>query len=172
MRAPMSALRQLDRIEQKRTSLLDAVARLEPSRLDAHPVPGKWSIREIIEHLVLAERSVLGDLSGLQERPRSFRHRVRYLIVMGVLRGRIPVRAPSTAMLPTGERSLPELRETWDESHRRLRAYVSGLDRRGLRRAVFRHPFAGPLPVPQALRMLEAHLATHTRQIDRLRGLI
>jgi hypothetical protein len=38
-----------------RWRLLDEVERLEAARLTAKPLPGKWSILEIVEHLVVAD---------------------------------------------------------------------------------------------------------------------
>lgn len=174
-RKSVGPVERLSSIERKRVAHLDQVATLEPSLVVAHPLPGKWSIREIIEHLVLAEREVVGDfsrLSDLVERPRTPENRIKYLVVMFVLRYGIPVRTPSTAMVPTGERSLAELRATWDEHHRLLRSFVGGLDRGGARRALFRHPIAGPITVSQGIRMLDVHLDTHIRQIRRLEQLL
>ena len=170
----MGPVERLSSIERKRVALLSRVATLEPSRLVARPLPGKWSIREIIEHLILAERDVVGDfsrLADLEEQPQDLGNHARYLVVIFILRFGIPVKAPSTAMLPTGERPLAELRETWDENHRRLRSFVGGLDRAGTRRAIFRHPITGPISVAQGIRMLDVHLDTHIRQIRRLERL-
>ena len=75
-------------------------------------------------------------------------------------------------MIPQGDRSLGELRRLWDENQEWLRAYIEGLDSRGFRRAVFEHPVAGPLSVPQALHMGQVHLDTHVRQIRRLQRLL
>jgi len=136
---------------------------------------GKWSVLEIIEHLVLAERAVLQDLpelSRLSARERKLKHRFAYLIVMFVLRYGIPVPVPSPAMVPRGNRSLVDLRRLWDENQRWLGAYIGGLDRKGLRRAVFGHPVAGPLTVGQPVRMDQVHLKTHVRQIKRLQRLL
>jgi len=166
----MTPIDRLAGIERKRLALLEEVATLDEAMLTAHPLPGKWSIREIIEHLVLAEDDVVGDFSRLDARddqPRGIGNHVRYLIVMSILRFRIPVKAPSRAMLPTGGRSLAELRETWDEHHRRLRAFVASLTREGTGRAIFRHPIAGPISVSQALVMLDVHLDSHIHQIRR-----
>jgi hypothetical protein len=171
----MDSVARLQRIERKRTALLDAVAPLSASQLDARPLPGKWCIRETVEHLVLVERAVVGDfaaLDALPARPRRFKHRVRGLVVMFVLRFRIPVRVPSPLMAPAGAHTFAELRAMWDEHHRRLRAYVGGLDRAGAARAVFRHPIAGPLTVTQGIRMLDVHLDAHVRQIHRLAWLL
>ena len=52
----------------------------------------EWSILEIIEHLILAERAVLQGLpepSRLSERERRLKHRFGYVIVMFVLTQRL-----------------------------------------------------------------------------------
>ncbi len=170
----MTPTDRLRNIDSKRTTLLDRAASLEPSRLTAHPRPGKWSILEIIEHMVIAEEDVLGDFATLdrrEHRPRGLRNRLLYRLVMFILTHDIPVRAPSRAMIPSGDRSLAELRARWEENHRLLRRYVEALDEAGTKRAVFRHPVTGPITVSQALHMLEVHLDRHTRQIRALEAL-
>ena len=161
----------LRRIEVKREELLVRLSTLEPSVLAACPLPGKWSIAEIIEHLVISEVDVVGDffrLADLEEGFRSPRHRALCLVVMCVLRFDIPVKVPSKAMKPVGGRSLGELGTSWKENHSRLRAFVAALDTRGAKRAIFRHPVAGPISVTQGMLMLELHLDRHIRQIRRL----
>lgn len=170
-----SLSKRLQMIDRRRMALLDEVETLDARLLVAKPLPDKWSIREIIEHLVLAERDVLKNLpdaSQLHALKRTPKDRLLYVVVMFVLRFGIPVQAPSAAMLPSGNRSLDELRRMWDETHEWLRMYVVGLEREGLRRAVFGHPVAGPLTVRHAVHMLAVHLHTHTRQIRRLERLL
>lgn len=165
----------LQSMDQSRRALLDELARLSPEALVAKPLPGKWSILEIVEHLVLAEREVLQNLpkpSEMVELRRSLKAHFTYPMVMMVLRCRIPVKAPSAGMLPKGTRSLSALRQQWDESQHWLQSYVGGLGRDGLGRAVFQHPIAGPMNVTQAVRMGQVHVATHTRQIRRLLSLM
>jgi uncharacterized damage-inducible protein DinB len=167
----MQLIERFTRIEQKRAVLLDELSSLGPDRLAAHPVPGKWSILENVEHMVLAEEDVVGDFAALDELPersRRLQNRGLRIVVMFILRFGIPVRAPSRAMLPTGERTLDELRPAWEDNHRRLRAFLAGLDRAGANRAIFRHPVCGPLTVVQGIRMMDVHLARHTGQIGRL----
>jgi DinB superfamily len=167
--------KRLRAFDEKRRALLDEMGALDPATLVARPLAGKWSMLEIIEHLVLAERAVLQglpELSRLREQERRLKHRFSYAIVMVVLRCSIPVRVPSPAMIPQGDRSLGELRRLWDESQEWLRAYIDRLDRRGFRRAVFEHPVAGPLSVKQALHMGQVDLDTHVRQIRRLQRLL
>jgi hypothetical protein len=156
-----------------RRRLLDEVERLEPERLTARPLPGKWSILEIVEHLVVGDRDVLQGLpdpSTLADQRRRVKDRVSYRMVMFVLTCHIPAKA-SPRHLPRGQSSLPDLRRDWDEMQRWLRSYVERLDRGAPARAVFGHPVAGPLTLQQVLHMGKLHLATHTRQIRRLESL-
>jgi hypothetical protein len=165
----------LEMINRRRLALLDEVETLDSRLLVARPLPDKWSIREVIEHLVLTERDVLKNLphpSQLRPLERTPKNRLLYVVVMFVLRFGIPVPVPAASMVPSGNRSLDELRRVWDETHEWLRTYVAGLDREGLGRAVFGHPIAGPLTVRHAVDMLTVHLQTHTRQIRRLERLL
>ncbi len=167
--------KRLQAFDQKRRALLDEMEALDSAELVAKPLADKWSILEIIEHLVVSERAVLQGLpesSRLRERKRRLKHRFTYLIVMFVLRARIHVKVPSPAMVPRGNRTLGELRRLWDENQEWLRAYTARLDREGFRRAVFEHPVAGPLAVGQAVHMDQFHLDTHIRQIRRLQRLL
>jgi len=171
----MSLAQRLQSIETKRARLLDRADAMDPSRLTAHPRPGKWSILEIIEHLVLAESDVFQDpakLEAMTPRRRKLKHRIRYPIVMLVLRYDIPVQVPSQAMRPNGTRSLADLRAQWEASHAGLRAWVTGSDPARLEQPLFYHPIAGPLTTAQSLAMLEVHLDRHIRQIERLERLL
>jgi len=154
-----------------RRRLLDEVERLEPERLTAKPLPGKWSILEIVEHLVVGDREVLQGLPkpwALVDRRRHLRDRVGYRMVMFVLACHIPAKVPSPRYLPQGQSSLPDLRRDWDEMQQWLRSYIERLDRGDPAKAVFGHPIAGPMTMQEVFDMGKLHLATHTRQIRRL----
>lgn len=171
----MTAAERLRRIEAKRERLLGELAALSPSVLEAHPLAGKWSLLEIVEHLVLSEEGVTGDfarLADLVPQPRSAKERLMFVMVMAVLRFDIPVKVPSRKMHPVGGRSLAELGATWQRNHGQLRAFVQQMEPHRRRDGIFRHPVAGPLTVDQGLRMLETHLDRHIRQIRRLERLI
>lgn len=95
---------------------MDLVSGMDADRVTSHPRPGKWSIQEIVEHLVLSETGVFGDLDALDRRtPRRRRARdyLLYPLVMFILRFDIPVRVPSPSMIPRGELSLRELGGRW-----------------------------------------------------------
>ena len=168
-------LARLDRVGARRDALLDHLATLDPAGLALRPADAGWSLLEVVEHLVVAERDVLGwnRPGGRHEvRPRRLKHRIRRLIVMAVLRFGIDVKAPSAAMLPGGGKRLGELRAMWEENHRRLRELLAGLDGAGMREPLFRHPISGPLTAEQGVAMLDVHLTRHLAQLRRIEAAV
>lgn len=167
-------LAHLDRIEAARDALLAEVAEVaasDPDRLRHRPGSGSWCVLEVVEHLVLAERSVLRGLfdpERLEARQRTPRDRALRWVVRGILRFGIPVKAPSRSMVPGGEIELPELQAMWEENHRRLRAFLTDLEAEAEEDAVFRHPVTGPLPPAAAVDLMAVHLDRHRGQIAQL----
>lgn len=161
----------LQLIETKRIRLQQRLSTLEPHVMTTRPRPDKWSIVEIVEHLVLSERVVFGPPDALEQRTpraRSLRNRALYWVVMCILRFDIPVKVPSAALLPEGTRSVGYLWEQWEASHAALRRWVEASDTRVRQHALFSHPVAGPMTMADTLRMLDVHLDRHIRQIDGL----
>lgn len=156
---------QLDHIEQYRKELLEEVQLLSEEVIRKSPSEEKWSILEIIEHLVLGEDYVLGGSEKLLPRKRTPLHFFRYLFVMSILRSFVKVSVPSRKMRPESKSSLDELSERWKHNHQKLRNYLENLDSHNLSDAIFFHPISGPLTAQQALNMLEVHLKRHRKQI-------
>ncbi len=163
----------LKRFDHTRQHLMAEMATLDAARLNATPISGKWSILQILEHLVVAERAVylgLPNPADLVSRTRGVPHHLRYALVMGVLRLGVPVRMPSPTMAPRGGRDLGDLVRMWDENQHWLRAVAERLGAAVDHAAVLAHPIAGPLTVGQAVRMGQVHVNGHIRQIrQRLR---
>lgn len=156
-------------LDAERRALLAQLAVAGPETLARQPRPGAWSVLEILDHLVTAERVILGGLADpatLQAaRPRPA-ERLRRILVWGVLRFRIRVKVPTRRMLPQGGRDFAALRAAWDENLAWVRAFAEAGG--GERGAVFRHPVGGPLTLAQALAMDRLHLRIHAAQIARI----
>ena len=160
-------------LDHQRGVLLEGLEAVDVAGLHARPRPGAWSILEIVEHVVVAEAVILMGLPSRAElvaRPRHLGHHLKFLAVLLILKLRVPVRVPSRRMLPTGQRSLAELRATWDGHVRWLRAFAEEAEEEALGQAFFIHPVAGPITLAQALRMDLLHLQTHGQQIAKLRS--
>lgn len=164
----------VERTSRKREEFLSTLSGLPAAALEWRPGEGAWTLLEIVEHLVLAEQNVLVDLSdlkGLEVRSRSWLNVVRYWLVLGVLRFKIPVPVPSEGMVPKGGRPLSELADLWERQHAALLTFVSELAPTAESSPIFVHPVTGPLTVTEAVRMLEVHLDRHIGQARKTMGL-
>ena len=158
-------------MERQRTSLLNRLESFAAEQLAFRPGAGAWSVAEVVHHLVLVEEAFVRQ-SGLDasKRPATpgMRAGAAYLAVIAVLRTGLRVKAPSKAVVPTGAVPLADSRGRWAATRADLRAFLETVSAPVLRRAVFKHPLAGWLTVPQGLGFLEVHVDHHLRQIARI----
>lgn len=161
--------------DRTRRAFLEELANLNEDQLRRKPGPSDWSILQIVQHMVLAERDVMQHLPEPKEliaRKRGLRARIFYVVVILILRWNIRVPVPSKRMVPDGNTSLSELRQQWDENMRWFRGYLDSLEPEDLKRAVFSHPIAGPLTGPQAGKLAQYHFNTHLRQIKKVKTIV
>jgi hypothetical protein len=135
--------------------------------------PGKWSILQVIEHIVRSEFSVLQNLpdpTHLIDRKPGIRSHLGYLSVVIILFFDIPVPVPGSEMVPMNRvSSLVELENEWDKNLSWLTTYFNRITEKTIRRAVFSHPVTGPLTPARAIRIAQLHLDTHRRHITRIK---
>jgi hypothetical protein len=166
---------QLEIYDQKRNALLEDLSRFNEDQLRAKPDSKDWSLLQIIQHMVLAERDVLQYLPEPKELiagKRGLRARIFYVVVLFILKWNIRVPVPSEGMVPDGNTSLSELRQQWDENLLWFRGYLDSLKPEDFKRAVFNHPIAGPLTGPQAGTLAQYHFDAHLRQIKKVTSLM
>ena len=161
----------LEKMDRKRLALLEKLAVVAPEDLARKLVPKRWSLLQVLQHIILAEHEVLQGMpnpSKLVPRKRNPFQTINYLLVMLILKWDIPVPVPSSAMVPDGNTTLPELRKQWDRNFQWLKTYGNGLTVETARQAVFKHPVIGPLTPTQALELGRLHLDSHIRHINRI----
>jgi uncharacterized damage-inducible protein DinB len=162
-----------ERYDQSRRVLLKELSTLTPADLTAVYGPGRWSILQVVQHMVRAEYSVLQRLpahSRLVNKNPDMRAHIGYLAVLFVLFFNIPVPVPESEMAPEDEEMiLADLKNEWDRNIGWLKKYLKRLSTASAQRSVFSHPVTGPLTPGRAIRIAHLHLNTHRRQIARIR---
>ena len=158
-------------LTQKRSQLFQKLDELSDEILHFKAGPDKWSIVEVIEHLVIAEEDLLQQLSA--NIPASTLNPAsktpdRYRMVIKVMEEDIEVDVPDKRAEPRGRLTLEELIGKWDDIRDRLSEYLDGIKAENKDDLVYRHPFGGPLNVIEALHFIEVHFDNHMRHIDRV----
>lgn len=161
--------REAERLRTLVQDCIDRVAELPDSLDQRSPGPDRWSPLQIVEHVVISEREILGfpvPLSEREDPPRNLLHRLGRVSVDLVLRFRIPVPVPEAAMAPTGRTPLHRLRRIMAEVHDWLEAIIRDEPEEVQARPVFWHPAAGALTLDQVLHMDRLHIAAHRRKLE------
>jgi DinB superfamily len=161
------------RVERQREALQRELQALPEATLVKQPGPGRWAARQVIEHLILAERGSLNYLSyklsqGEQPPPPGLRATLRSLLLNFLLWQPIKeIRAPELVSQPRNDRPTPEVLADWADQRQQLNAFLSAAPEAWHRALSYKHPLMGRLTLVAMLTFFGAHVGRHTRQIRR-----
>lgn len=162
-----------DKLEHQREQLLGMIKDLPEDVYKSSP-PGKWSVAQIVTHLLTAERLSIGYMKkkslGIETLKNSG---LKHIIMSGILKisQRIPFRytAPRVIVEHTPEAlSLEEVIINWSKSRTALKEFLEGISEQHARKLIFKHPIAGMLNAEQAMKFIHEHVNHHLPQIRRL----
>ena len=160
-------------LEEKHKDLLQQLEFMPADIVSFKAGTDKWSVVEAIEHLVIAEEDMLQQLTdadsttNLDPQDRSAKN---FQVVIKVMERDIPVDVPDASMEPHGEFSLEVLLDRWQDVRRKTSAYIEGLNIADADKLVYRHPFAGPLNLAEALRFVDVHFDNHMRHLETIKA--
>jgi hypothetical protein len=157
-------------LTETRDALLDSAAGLSPSQCDFKPAPDRWSIAEIIEHVVLIESRVHAIVGKMDEAPLSDPDSNLARIDDFIL-NEVPIRSTKLQappqVSPTRRWAGPEALEHFAESREKT---IQLLATSVLRGHVVPHRIFGPWDGYQWLLAAAAHSARHTDQIREVKA--
>ena len=169
MRAELD--RELQVLEQRRAMIMAQLGTYSEAQLRARPKPGAWSLLDVAEHLMLAERATLSWVTSRSPaRPLARRWRdptLKWLIARALDSSlRLPVAGRIIA--PQGGQTLPEIARKWMEVREAWRAYLTMVPNDGHDALVFRHPLGVAMTAHETLVFLRRHLDHHLHQLRRI----
>ncbi|GAB1445735.1 hypothetical protein MASR2M41_14560 [Flammeovirgaceae bacterium] len=160
-------------IEAHRHQLLDR-AKKAPDRFNTNPGNNKWSIHQILAHLVSAEKLSVQYLrkkiQGIDLAEDSGWVESVKMVVLKISQ-RLPLKfnAPKPVVALTATYlSLDELTADWNATREALKNVLEEIEDHQTKRMIFKHPAVGKLNIAQALEFMEEHVAHHLPQVNRL----
>jgi hypothetical protein len=159
-----------EKLEARHQEMLARVDELTPVQLQHKSVPERWSILQVLQHVVMGEEGIRRSEAELRDNPlrEILQPGEMYKVVKDVLENDVPVDVPDPAMEPDGKAEVDELRSTWQNERRIIAALLETVTAENREKVMFSHVAAGPLTALQMLEIAIAHLDTHCRQIDRI----
>ncbi|MEJ8755714.1 DinB family protein [Pontibacter sp. H259] len=161
-------------LEKSRNRLLKDLEELDETILNASPAEGKWSIGQIVAHLVQVEQLTMGYIQRkLQKEEQlqqaSIKNAVNALLLKAALGSGMKFKAPPVAADVPAEVDLNTVRLQWDETRYKLEDMLTELPPAMLDKCLFRHPYAGMLSITQTLTFIQDHFNHHMQQINYLK---
>jgi hypothetical protein len=163
----------LRHLDANRVVLRAAVDSVPANRREIRPSPERWSVAEVLEHLVRVEESLVRILSAKlseakaagQLRPQADTSPIAGLLSHDrVIDRRRPVTA-GERVLPRGELDSTAALTAIETARQKLRELVTSLDGLDLAAFTFPHPVLGPINGYQWFLFIGSHEARHAAQI-------
>ncbi len=165
----------LSEIEVQRRKTLDLVRHLTPEQFNRSPEPGKWSVAQIMSHLIGGEKL---SLSYLQKKIQGVEQaedtglweevKITLLKISQRLPG-LKFKAPqriveNTVLYP----DFSTIEREWDMVRTEFKAFLEKIPNQFVNRRIYKHPRAGYLNVRHALIFFREHVIHHTPQLKKL----
>jgi uncharacterized damage-inducible protein DinB len=160
-------------LENQRIELLHVLNTISPEAARSHP-PGKWSVAQVISHLIASEQLSVGYLNkkilGIETAPKTgFPEQLKMIVLIISQRLPLKFKAPTVIVQNTPNyENIEQLKMAWGKTRNDLKAVLEKFDDNQINRKVFKHPVAGMLNIQQALRFFREHIIHHTPQIKNL----
>jgi uncharacterized damage-inducible protein DinB len=156
-------------MSKSQKGLLSAADSVPAEQWKLPPSKGRWSAAELIAHLIIVERAVLGKADRVaQKSPRRISVLRRIHLPLAFVRKRLvrlssPIPVPPE-MLGDKEAMLAELREVRERSL----AFMEETRSRNLAEYYWAHPAIGTLNIYEWLEFIAAHEVRHTKQMQEI----
>jgi uncharacterized damage-inducible protein DinB len=156
-------------LESVKDWFVNLAEKVGPEAAERRCEENEWSLAEVIEHLVIAERAVIAGIEAARDKKVPFQIPpllLRREIVMLVLRNGIKVPAVKRA-IPERKVALDSLINEWKELRERLRANLETRPAEDGILLAFSHPRAGKLSLNKSLQFVHAHLVYHHKRAQK-----
>lgn len=159
----------LKNLAESRERLLRMAQGLSREQLHHRPAPGRWTVAECVEHIVIVEGRVLGSIqktleAGPDSSKRSAMEGKDDELVANVAGRATRIQAPDV-LAPTGRWPDEQLLKEFEAARHQTRDFVAGTAA-DLRQHFYKHPVIGELDLYQWLLLIAAHCDRHRAQSE------
>ena len=159
-------------LEQQRAEVLAMVKTLSPEKYNHSSSPKRWSIGQILTHILIAEQLSFGYMKkkamGIDQLKNA--GPVQFFLFQ-ILKAsqRIPAlkfKAPKVVLENTPPPfSFSDLTQRWDAHRSELKSFLEKIEDKNVHKLIYKHPAVGRLSGPQALMFFREHIVHHLPQI-------
>lgn len=162
--------------ERTRAAFLESTKNLTPEQWNFKPLPDRWSVAEVAEHVTVSEESLMqlvqerimkSPTASTEDREKT---KGKEEVVLTTVVDRSKKAQAPEFLKPTGRwKDREELTQEYEKRRAANIAYI-GSTQDALHDHVMPHPAAGPLDAYQWLLLISAHSERHTAQINEVKA--
>lgn len=164
--------KQFRQLEEERKKLFAELKNYNDDIINKKPAPEKWSVAEVIAHLITAEEMSLKYLmkksqDTSREGKEGLKHKWRWLLVQIVFTFNIKFKAPEIVAPKLEYQSLANLEMQWQQLREQTRSKLQELSEEETRKTLWRHAIAGKMNLYHMMQFFGVHSRRHQKQIER-----
>jgi uncharacterized damage-inducible protein DinB len=161
-------------LEAEKHKLLNQLMKIDSARLNYSPSPGKWSVNQILIHIITAEALSLGYMKKKSLGIETFGDsgvleflKMKLLIVSQ----RFPFKFKAPRFIlqhtPTSS-SFSDIVTQWNKHRDELKKFLESINDKNVHKKTYKHPKVGMLNIIQAITFFREHHIHHLPQIRKL----
>jgi uncharacterized damage-inducible protein DinB len=162
----------LNYLDSERAALADAVTSVPTELRDQAPGPDRWSVAQVLQHLVIIEKRIamgvtkwVGDARAGGLGPEAETSSILNSLNLALIADRDKRRDAPAEVRPAGDLDAAAAWAALEKTRASLRAGVLPGDGLALSEVIQPHPVLGPINLYQWLLFVGAHEARHTGQV-------
>ncbi len=163
-------LEKVEQIENDRIDLLNKLAEYDEDKLNCKPASGKWSVLQIINHLIISEKlSVIyikRKLSGKNGLGKAtLKSKINAFVLRYGLLLPLKLKAPENVSNLPDYDSFENIKQNWDKVRKSFVSIIIDLPDDMLDKDIFKHPTVGKMNIEGAIDFFDSHFKHHRKQI-------
>ena len=164
--------KQFLQLEEDRKNLFNELKNYSDEVINKKPAPEKWSVAEVIAHLITAEEMSLKYLSKKiqdtsKESDEGLKNKYRWLLVQIVFTFNIKFKAPEIVEPKMGYQSLGALETKWSDVRNQTLQTLQKLSEEEVNKTLWKHALAGKMNLHHMVQFFGVHYNRHKKQIER-----
>lgn len=157
----------------KLKDLFDDLDQKSEEQLARPEEAGKWSINQVLVHLLTSERGSYQYIQKKMQSTEPFKKEnvvshMRYFALVTLLSTPIKFKMPKKLKDPQSDLSYAEIRSDYVEVRNELEYFLKSFPEALVYSQIFKHPIAGRFSLPQMIKFLNFHFEHHMYQINRI----
>lgn len=158
-----------DALEQEKKLFTTMLKHHTVEQLNFKSAPGEWTMLEVVQHLMIAERGWLRQVERGQFGTVTWISTLKMSIIRGLSARGFRARLPKNPAPPAETLDLEQVTTRWDAIRADWRDRLDQMDATAFARATIKHPFSGVIALGQAMEFMVTHVVHHRKQLERIR---